>query len=292
MTNTTATAAIERRAELAAEPDRVWRALTDPAELARWWCQAASFERSLGAEGWMEWTEHGRFAIRIETVEAMTRFAWRGARDPDTAVDAGPNTLVEFTLQPRVGGGTILTIRETGFVRDEDRRLNVQGWLDTVGALGQHLASEPWQAGIRRTWSFRSAPERVWRAFGNATELSAWWGGTEPPEIREGYEGWFAWPTEGRFAMRIDRVEPPTYLAWRWTTAPDLPFADAEEVLTTEWAIVPRDDGGTDVHLLETGFRGPDNHRQNRDGWDRDVAPVLRRHLGEDDAVAAPPAAE
>ena len=125
MTNVTATAAIEREAEFAAEPDRVWRALTDPAELARWWCQAASFELRAGADGWMEWTEHGRFAIRIEAVEPGSRFAWRGARDRDTALEAGPTTTVEFTLSPGARGGTLLTIREEGFVRDEIGRAHV-----------------------------------------------------------------------------------------------------------------------------------------------------------------------
>ena len=110
----------------------------------------------------------------------------------------------------------MLSIREAGFVRDEDRLDNVLGWLGTASALSEYLATEPWQRGIRRTWSFRSSPERVWRAFSEPDEFIAWWGGTEQPQIRAGYEGWFTWPTEGRFAMRIDRVEPPSYLAWRW----------------------------------------------------------------------------
>jgi uncharacterized protein YndB with AHSA1/START domain len=281
MTNVTAPATIEREAEFAADPGRVWQALTDPDELSRWWCQAASFELRPGALGWMEWTEHGRYQIRIEAVEPERRLVWRGARDRDTALDAGPTTTVEFTVALRTGGGTHLTIREEGFVRDADRLDNVLGWLGTVSALSEHLATEPWEHGIRRTWSFRSSPDRVWRAFSDPADFLAWWGGTEPPEIREGYEGWFAWPTEGRFAMRIDRVEPPTYLAWRWSMDKGVPLEDSTEVLRTEWAILPRPDGGTDVHLLETGFRGSKSFGDNRQGWDTDVEPILRRHLGE-----------
>ena len=37
----------------------------------------------------------------------------------------------------------------------------------------------------------------------------------------------------------------------------------------------PRADGGTDLHLLETGFRGPDAFRENGRGWDVDVLPSL-----------------
>ena len=39
---TRTTAAIERHLELRAAPDRVWRALTDPKEIARWFSQHAS----------------------------------------------------------------------------------------------------------------------------------------------------------------------------------------------------------------------------------------------------------
>ena len=44
--------------------------------------------------------------------------------------------------------------------------------------------------------------------------------------------------------------EPPRYLCWTWATVPDVPVADATQVLRTEWTLVPRDDGGTDP----TGF--------------------------------------
>jgi hypothetical protein len=38
---------------------------------------------------------------------------------------------------------------------------------------------------------------------------------------------------------------------------------------------------GTDLHLFESGFTGPDDHRLNDGGWDGDVIPALRRRLGE-----------
>jgi hypothetical protein len=76
-------------------------------------------------------------------------------------------------------------------------------------------------------------------------------------------------------------VEAPTYLAWTWTPTPDVALDDAATRLHTEWAFVARDDGGTDLHLLETGFTGPEDHRLNSGGWDGDVIPALRRVLGE-----------
>ena len=289
MTDTieTTTAAIERELELSASPDRVWRALTDSDELAAWFPQRASLPTQVGAVVWVEWDGHPRLAIRIEALEPEQRLAWRWAPAADPDFDGSAN-LVEWTLEAGRGGGTILRLRETGFESPDSRRGNVEGWLDELGELLDLLADEPWQQGIRRTWRFGAAPDRVWRAFSDPTELAGWWGGTEPVEIRPGFEGWFAWPTEGRYAMRIERVEPPTYLAWLWTTKPDVTMQDADEILRTEWALMPSDDGGTVVHLLETGFRGSENHRSNSHGWDTDVAPLLSKHLGEPEAE--PPA--
>ena len=42
------------------------------------------------------------------------------------------------------------------------------------------------------------------------------------------------------------------------------PLAGAAEVLLTEWLLQPRDDGGTDLHLVESGFRGQDLRRQHQ----------------------------
>ena len=91
----------------------------------------------------------------------------------------------------------------------------------------------------------------------------------------------YRWSRTGAELVLLRIVEPPTYLAWSWSVTPDAALDEASEVLKTEWALEAREDGGTDLHLLETGFTGPDNHRQNSGGWDSDVIPALRRVLGE-----------
>jgi uncharacterized protein YndB with AHSA1/START domain len=175
----------------------------------------------------------------------------------------------------------VLHLRESGFTETASRFGNVQGWLEELHDLLRHLAEEPWQAGIRRTYSLRSAPERVWEAIGTIAGLDGWFGPTVGLAMEPGSEGWFDWPTHGRFAVRIEVVEPPRYLAWSWTPHRDVRLVDAREVLRTEWYVAPADGGGTDLHLLETGFMGPDEFRDNAEGWDSDVLPALRRLLGE-----------
>jgi uncharacterized protein YndB with AHSA1/START domain len=281
MTTTTHVPAIERQLDFRATPARLWRALTDDGELGQWFGKAAHLDLREGGEGWFEWDGHGRVPARIEVYEPITRLSWRWG-DVGKSVDER-STLVEFRLDPLPDGGTRLFLRESGFETEGARWGNTEGWLSELSELAQHVASEPFEGGIRRTYALTSSPERVWRAFSEPAELAAWWSGSSSEiEIRAGFEGWWVWPSEGgRFAMRIETVEAPRYLCWSWTPAPGVPLAEATQVLRTEWTLVPREDGGTDLHLFESGFTDATEFGQNGGGWDDDVLPGLRKHLGE-----------
>jgi uncharacterized protein YndB with AHSA1/START domain len=277
---TTTIAAIDRQLDFRASPERLWRALTDDGELASWFGQRAQLDLRAGGDGWLEFEGYGRVPVRIDVFEPVTRLSWRWG-DAGKSVDEG-STLVEFRLEPLAGGGTRLHLRESGFEREDSRWSNTEGWMTELAELARHVAVEPFEAGIRRTYALTSPLDRVWRAFSEPAELGAWWAGTPDLEIRPGYEGWFVWPSEGgRFAMRFEAVEPPRYLCWTWTPVPEVPLAEAETVLRTEWTLVPREDGGTDLHLFESGFTEPTGFGMNSGGWDGDILPALRRHLGE-----------
>jgi len=132
--------AIERTLELDASPADVWRALTDPTELAGWFGDSAELSPELGGEGWFGWEKHGRHAVRVEEFEPITRFAWRWARKADIALEEGLSTLVEWTLIPRDDGGTTLLLKETGFEHPEDREDNLGGWKKELQHLVEYLA--------------------------------------------------------------------------------------------------------------------------------------------------------
>ncbi|HEX5589880.1 MAG TPA: SRPBCC domain-containing protein [Candidatus Limnocylindrales bacterium] len=275
--------AIERRLELRASPARVWRALTDPAELAAWFSQRCGIDLRPGGEAWFDWDDGGRYAARVEAVEPERRLVIRWATEEDQALDAGPTTVIEWTLEPGRNGGSVLRLRETGFTDPAARFGNVHGWLDELHELAE-LVAEPgdaWQAGIRETYELRSEPDRVWAAIATTEGLNGWFGPIVGLAIEPGSEGWFDWPAHGRFAVRIEAVEAPRYLAWSWTPHRDVPLADATEVLRTEWYVAGKDGGGTRLHLFETGFQGPDEHRANAEGWATDVLAALRKLLGE-----------
>jgi uncharacterized protein YndB with AHSA1/START domain len=275
--------AIERQIELRASPERVWRALTEPEEIRGWFGQSAELDLRPGGSGRIDWDEHGSFFIRVEAVEPTTYLAWRWAREPGVPVEDGPSTLVEFRLDPRPDGGTLLALRESGFERASDRETNVEGWTSELNELVTFLDGDPWRAGIQRRIVLRADPDTVWRAFADMASWGAWWGPIEGFEPRVGSEGWFVWPAEGgRFAGRIETFEPANRrFAWRWATVPETALEAASSTLLTEWSIEPGEDGGSILSLRETGFDGRRNWDLNRNGWETDMFPAIRRHLGE-----------
>jgi uncharacterized protein YndB with AHSA1/START domain len=125
----------------AASPERVWRALTDPAELAQWFPDKAEVEVRTGAEGHWVWAQYGRFAVRFDVVEEPVRLVWTWAREADRRLNETHTTTVEFRLERNADGGTTLHVREAGFERDADRRGNDEGWDKELGELREYLSA-------------------------------------------------------------------------------------------------------------------------------------------------------
>lgn len=133
-------AAIERTIELKASPDRVWRAISDPGEVAQWFPQGATWELQPGAIGSFFFEGDGDFPIRIEAVDAPHYLAWRWPREaggePVREYDA---TLVEWWVEARDGGGTTLRVRESGFTDPQHRAGNDRGWTSELAELVDFL---------------------------------------------------------------------------------------------------------------------------------------------------------
>ena len=138
----TAERIVERTLLFDASIERVWRAITDPAELAQWFGHEANLdELAPGANGAMTWCDHGTYALRVVEVIEPTRFVWRWIHEPDTAFDDAPSTLVEWTLTAREDGGTTLYLRESGFLTDKHKGENEGGWTAELGELVMFLSA-------------------------------------------------------------------------------------------------------------------------------------------------------
>lgn len=131
---------IEKTIDFEAPVERVWRAITDPAELASWFGDHAEFEPRVGYEGAFSWEEHGRFAMRVEVVEPPTRLVWSWVHEAGVAWDDAPATRVEWRLTRRADGGTTLRLRETGFRTELHHRQNTEGWDSELAQLVTHVA--------------------------------------------------------------------------------------------------------------------------------------------------------
>lgn len=122
-------------------PQKVWRALTDPALLAEWLLPVAALKLEPGTEftfqaeplpGW-----DGRVDCRFLEIEAQRKlsYAW---------VVGDIDTVVTFTLTP-TASGTLLSIVQSGF--KPHQKQNVAGarygWKMMGGKLIDLLASIP-----------------------------------------------------------------------------------------------------------------------------------------------------
>jgi uncharacterized protein YndB with AHSA1/START domain len=150
MTTDTELSAISRTIDIAAPPERVWRALTDAADLGTWFQVRIEGDIAAGREVWMTSTQPGhngvRFLVRFVELSPPRRLVWEWhPGEVDAAVDYSrePRTTVTFTLEP-AGTGTRLTVDETGFDaitlarRAKVYKDNEQGWAEVLLWLQQH----------------------------------------------------------------------------------------------------------------------------------------------------------
>ena len=145
---------IEKRVVLHAPRSRVWRAISDAKEFGTWFRMnldgAFSAGRTVRAKVAIPGYEHMKVEMQVVQIEPERYFSYRWHPYPnDPAIDysAEPMTLVEFTLEDAAGGGgTVLTIVESGFDRiplarrSEAFRMNDGGWAGQIKNLAAYVA--------------------------------------------------------------------------------------------------------------------------------------------------------
>ena len=142
---------IEKQIELKAPVARVWRALTDYREFSEWFGVnlEGPFVPGQTSRGQITITgyEHLKWEAVVEKMEPerLFSFTWHPyAIDPQKDYSQEPSTLVEFRLEPK-GGGTLLTLTESGFSklpaerRDEAFRMNDGGWTEQMKNIESHV---------------------------------------------------------------------------------------------------------------------------------------------------------
>ena len=117
--------------------ERVWRAISEAEEIARWFPSKGAELDSLepGGKGILTWTDYGSFPIVVEAVEPPTYLAWTWGHETDEQ----PTTLVEWRLEATVAG-TVLTVTESGIKTPTHFAENSQGWGEELSELVDYLA--------------------------------------------------------------------------------------------------------------------------------------------------------
>ncbi|MGB9376748.1 MAG: SRPBCC domain-containing protein [Mycobacteriales bacterium] len=133
---------ISRTVELSHPQEKVWSALTTNAGLSGWFGNTVDGDLTPGSDVVMKWDEGHVAHLAVKVVDPMSVFAycWRIHGVPE---DDPRRTYVEFTLVP-TGGGTELTVTESGFAQMPDEWLtsyegNVDGWASELGELATYL---------------------------------------------------------------------------------------------------------------------------------------------------------
>jgi uncharacterized protein YndB with AHSA1/START domain len=137
---------IERTLQLAHSPERVWRALTTAEGLGTWFGNSAEVDLRVGGTATLTWTSGDTATLTIERLEEphVFGYTWHIYGLP---ADDPRRTYVEFTLAPS-GGGTTLTVVESGFAQlpDEQYKVafggNTTGWANELAELVAYLDGE------------------------------------------------------------------------------------------------------------------------------------------------------
>lgn len=123
---------IERDIEIEAPISTVWRTITEPDQITRWFADKVEIDLQPGGHGYMHFGEEngGPVVVEtggpvvVETVDPPTRFSfrWNWGHPQNDHPTPTNSALVEFTLTPRGDERTHLRVVESG-----DERLD---WPD------------------------------------------------------------------------------------------------------------------------------------------------------------------
>lgn len=137
---------------------------------------------------------------------------------------------------------------------------------------------------IEREITIAAPPERVWPLVAEPGFWATDDDGIRGTSVTEG-RSWVARHSQaGEFPMRVEKVEPPRYLACRWVSAFPGEEMRQENSTLVEFTLTPID-GGTLLRVVESGFAAlptsPENRRHVIDdhgaGWEQCFAALRAR---------------
>ncbi len=104
---------VEREVVIEAPAEVVWRTITEPDQMSRWFADRVDLVVEPGARGFLQFGDQGGPVV-VETVDPPTRFSFRWNYPEGEQPAVGNSMLVEFTLTPEGDERTRLCVCESG----------------------------------------------------------------------------------------------------------------------------------------------------------------------------------
>jgi uncharacterized protein YndB with AHSA1/START domain len=131
---------------------------------------------------------------------------------------------------------------------------------------------------VRRTIRIAAPIEKVWTAITKPEHISQWFGRADFDGAGAGARGTLTWPDSGSVPVRVEAIDEPRMVAYRWSNddglgrKPDEVDDAHSTVFTFTLEPVP---GGTELTVVETGFETTSdpaaNLESHREGWDAEL---------------------
>jgi uncharacterized protein YndB with AHSA1/START domain len=123
------------------------------------------------------------------------------------------------------------------------------------------------EAPVDVVWSIVTEAEHVGRWFSDSAEI----------DLRPGGKVVLTWDEHGTFPGRIERVEPPRLISFRWARPAGVEPAEGNSTLV-EFTLNEEGEG-TRLHVVESGFRELDDTDEekakyaegNTEGWKKEL---------------------
>ena len=130
---------------------------------------------------------------------------------------------------------------------------------------------------VRRTVTIAAAPAKVWAAVTRPELIIQWFGDVaELDRLEVGAEGEFGFEGYGRFPVRIEELDAPHAIAYRWGNENATPTTLDEHSTVFRFTLEPLDEGAaTRLTVVESGFDNLSDPAKamesNRGGWDSEL---------------------
>jgi uncharacterized protein YndB with AHSA1/START domain len=117
---------------------------------------------------------------------------------------------------------------------------------------------------------------RVWAAVTEPQLISGWFGEASFDSLDAGTMGSLTWDDHGSFPVRIEAVDEPRSISYRWSSPRSDDLAEVDEEHSTVFTFTLEEvEGGTSLTVVETGFGTSDDPaahlESHRQGWNSEL---------------------